>query len=131
MSKRILIIDDNPMSVETMFSLLLDEGFDVCAAYNGERGFKTALSYLPDAIVLDVLLPGWSGIETYEQIKSEPILAHIPVIFITVDLDVVRNQSLDIQDIPILYKPIKGEDLVAQVKAVLSMDDKQGNGSDS
>lgn len=120
MSKRILIIDDNPMSVETMFSLLLEQGYDVCAAYNGERGYKTALSYLPDVIVLDVLLPGWSGLETYEQIKSEPILAHIPIVFITVDLDVLRNQSIDISQVPILYKPIKGEELVAKIEQVLS-----------
>ena len=72
MSEKILIVDDDPSSVEKLYSFFQAKNFEVAAANNGERAYKVALNVMPDLIIMDVLMPGWDGYETTKVFKSDP-----------------------------------------------------------
>lgn len=81
--KKILVIDDEADTVIYMETLLRDNGYDTVSASNGEEGTERAKAEKPDLIVLDVSMPEKSGMRFYKETKSEPELAHIPIIFVT------------------------------------------------
>ena len=87
MSEKILIVDDDPTNVEILYLFLQDKGFQIAVANNGERAYKVALSFKPDLVLMDVLMPGWDGFETTKVFKSDPQLQDIPIIFVTAKLE--------------------------------------------
>jgi DNA-binding response OmpR family regulator len=82
-SKKILIIEDDVFLNELMAKKLIEEGFDVIKAVNGEEGLEMAQQERPDLILLDLILPGMDGFEILEKIKEEPETSAIPVIILS------------------------------------------------
>jgi PAS domain S-box-containing protein len=80
---KILVIDDELIIRQTLKALLSREDVELLEAENGESGLKMAKDHQPDAILLDVLMPGINGFETCRQIRAIPALADIPIIMIT------------------------------------------------
>ena len=78
----ILVVDDDAANLRVLSALLKDD-FKVVIAKSGENAISIAQQSLPNLILLDVLMPDMSGFEVIEQLKSNPITSHIPVIFIT------------------------------------------------
>ena len=87
MSEKILIVDDDPYSVEILYRFLQAKNFQVAIANNGERAYKVAHNVKPDLVIMDVLMPGWNGYETTKVFKSDPQLRDIPIIFVTAKLE--------------------------------------------
>jgi DNA-binding response OmpR family regulator len=87
MPGKILIVDDDPTNVDILYLFLQDKGFQLAVANNGERAYKVALSFKPDLVLMDVLMPGWDGYETTKVFKSDPQLQDIPIIFVTAKLE--------------------------------------------
>ena len=83
MSKRILIVEDEPDMVAIMKLTLESKGFKVIAAYDGEEGLQKAKSEKPDLIILDVLMPKISGDDLATILKKEPETYNIPLIYLT------------------------------------------------
>ena len=83
MTKRILYIDDNPNNRLFVRRILLDEGYDMLEAADGESGWLVAMRECPDVIFTDLLMPGVDGFELTRHLKATPELKHIPVITIT------------------------------------------------
>lgn len=81
--KKILIVDDNPQSVEMLQIILEDEGFAVITAYVGEIGLKKATEEKPDILILDIMLPGMDGYQVCEAVKNNPDTGNIPIIMLT------------------------------------------------
>lgn len=79
---RILIVDDEISNIEIMNALLEDD-YDVCFATSGQQALDTARIAQPDLILLDVLMPDLDGFQVCQRLKSDAILADIPVIFTT------------------------------------------------
>jgi CheY-like chemotaxis protein len=79
----IVLIEDNRLTKTINEHLLIETGYDVSTAEDGERGLKLVQSALPDVVLLDVLLPKLSGEEVLQRLKHEPATADIPVIIIT------------------------------------------------
>lgn len=79
---RILIVDDEPMNLEIFVNLLAAEN-DLRFATSGREACKLALQEPPDLILLDVVMPGMNGHETCRQLKAHPLLANVPIIFVT------------------------------------------------
>lgn len=77
---QILVIDDDPASQDLVKRLLVKEGFQVTVCDNGEDGLKLVKELHPLAVVLDVMMPNIDGWSVLNQIKSDPEIAHIPVI---------------------------------------------------
>jgi PAS domain S-box-containing protein len=79
----VLVIDDDEIVREMLEVYLSKVGYQVAAAANGKEGLKLAKKLRPDAITLDVMMPGMDGWEVLSKLKADPELAHIPVIMLT------------------------------------------------
>jgi DNA-binding response OmpR family regulator len=80
---RILIVDDNQDSAESLASLLSIHGNDVCTAYEGLQALEVAEDYRPEVILLDLGLPGINGFEIAKQMRLSPVLAGTTIVAIT------------------------------------------------
>lgn len=83
MSSTVLIVDDEYSGRETLQSVLEGEGYNLIMAENGPQAIEKAKAYLPDVILLDVMMPGMTGFEVCERIRSDPQVAEIPIIILT------------------------------------------------
>ncbi len=100
----VLVIDDDPVVRDLMRRQLSKEGYVVVTATTGEEGLRVARESRPDAVTLDVLLPGMDGWEVLSQFKADPHLADVPVIMLTMLDDSNMGFALGATDY--LSKPI-------------------------
>jgi DNA-binding response OmpR family regulator len=80
---RVLVIDDEPMLRETLGQVLTDEGYDVDLAVDGETALERVRAARPDAILLDLMMPGMNGRQFLQALRNEPTCAHVPVMIMT------------------------------------------------
>jgi putative two-component system response regulator len=83
MGSMVLIVDDELSGRETLQSVLEGEGYELEMAENGLQAIEKAKNLLPDVIVLDVMMPGMTGFEVCQRIRSDPQIAEIPIIILT------------------------------------------------
>ncbi len=106
-----LVIDDDPSVCDLLRRTLTKEGFRAEAAYSGTEGLRMARELKPDAIILDVLMPGMDGWAVLSALKADPILADIPVVMLTIMDDKSLGYALGAADY--LTKPIDRDRLVS------------------
>jgi DNA-binding response OmpR family regulator len=80
MSKRVLVVDDDPRLVRVVAMYLGLEGFEVVTAIDAEGGLAAIERDSPDLIILDIMMGGLDGIEACSRIRKNPRTAHLPVI---------------------------------------------------
>lgn len=90
---RILIADDDPVSLYLLSNVFTEEGFTVNCVKSGEEALNTVLSFRPDIIVLDIVMKGMYGYEVCERLKANRETADIPVVFISSREDVEAEIS--------------------------------------
>lgn len=120
--KHILIVEDDPEIAGLEKDYLEAEGFQTSVANEGRSGLRMALSGQFDLILLDVMLPGVSGFDICEKIRSE---STVPIVLVTArktDIDKIRGLGLGADDYVI--KPFSPLELVARVKAHISMHER-------
>lgn len=83
MSKRILVIDDDPVSQNMQRFALTRAGYMVTAASTGEEGIQKAVEESPDLIILDILMPGMDGMDVASFLQTNHETARIPIIFLS------------------------------------------------
>jgi putative two-component system response regulator len=83
MTSTVLIVDDEYSGRETLQSVLEGEGYNLIMAENGLQAIEKAKAHQPDVILLDVMMPGMTGFEVCERIRSDPQVAEIPIIILT------------------------------------------------
>ena len=83
MPKRILIVDDEPDAISYISSVLEDNGYEYLSAEDGEQGLELAKKEKPDMILLDLIMPGKSGMLMFQELKKDPELGKIPVIVVS------------------------------------------------
>ena len=81
--KRVLIIDDDSECLEFAKTVLVDEGYEVIIAVDGQEGLKKAVSEHPDLIVLDVMMPEKTGWETCDELRSTKEGIDVPIVYLT------------------------------------------------
>ncbi len=114
---RILICDDQPIIHETLGVYLESEGFTCLSAMNGDEALEMAESQKPDLIVLDLMMPGKSGIEVCRELRRT---SRVPIIMLTAkgeEIDRILGIELGADDY--IVKPFSAREVVARVKAVL------------
>lgn len=117
---RVLLVDDEPDLIWGVRYALTDEGYEVVAAYNGADALVLAREQRPDAIVLDIVMPGLNGIELCHQLRRDAGLASIPILFLSARGAVVdRIQGLNEGGDDYMGKPFDLEELKARIKALL------------
>jgi DNA-binding response OmpR family regulator len=122
MLPKILIVDDDEYVREVIESLLSSQQIELLFAENGAAGIKLAEQFLPDAILLDVMMPGLDGYETCRRIRATPKLAEVPIILITAldDRD-ARLAGLMAGADDFLTKPFDGLEIQIRVKNILRL----------
>ena len=107
----VLVIDDEATVRDLMQRFLVKEGFRVALATGGEEGVRLAKELRPDAITLDVMMPGMDGWAVLSALKADPDLAEIPVIMLTIVDDKNLGYALGASDY--LTKPLDRERLLS------------------
>ena len=116
-SERILVVDDEPSIVDAVATALRYEGFEVDEATTGRGAIAKAQGSLPDLIVLDVMLPDFSGFEIAGRLRADGLA--IPVLFLTARGSLGdKVEGLALGD-DYLTKPFQLLEVVARVKAIL------------
>jgi len=129
MSKKVLIVDDDP-DVRLFNTTVVEEsGYTPIEAANGEEGLKLVKQESPDLVVLDVLMPKQSGIRLYRELKTNKSLQRIPVIMLSgvAKRTFLRSQKAltEFGDKPVpepesyLEKPVEPEELAQEIKKFL------------
>ena len=121
MAKKILIVDDEPNILELVGAVLESEGFEVIRAASGQECLDKLKEDKPDLVLLDMMMPGMSGRETCENIRSNPDTKNLKVIFVTVArFSEVGKEVLTKMDVSdYITKPFDNSDLVARVRKAL------------
>jgi len=121
MPEKILIIDDDIDTLKLVGLMLERQGYEIVVASNGQMGLTRAATERPSLILLDVMMPDLDGYEVTRQLRSDPGLAHIPIIMFTAKTmvdDKVAGFEAGVDDY--LTKPAHPAELTAHVKAVLA-----------
>ena len=123
---RILIIDDDPDLVDSVCRLMAEKKHEMLVAYSGEEGIITAREQKPDAIILDVMMPGKDGYSVCKELKADPCCRAIPVLLLTaVVLQIpsgtytMRN-GMETEADDYIDKPVAPDELVSRVEALLT-----------
>jgi DNA-binding response OmpR family regulator len=99
--KRILLVEDDDAIANVYLMRLQAEGFDVRRVGNGEDALAAALSYKPDLVLLDVMMPKVSGFDVLDILRNTPETANLKIIMLTAlsqDSDKERAESLGVDD---------------------------------
>lgn len=118
--QRVLVVDDDHEVVRLMRAYLERAGYEVLVAYEGETAVYTLRHEKPDLILLDLMLPGRDGMEITRLVRSDPQLAHIPIIMLTArvdDTDKIVGLEMGADDY--VTKPYNPREVVARVRARL------------
>ncbi len=107
--KRVLIIEDDPSFSKILANLCRKKGFKCIHASTGEAGLEDAMRFLPHGIILDIRLPGKSGITVLNELKRDPKTRHIPVEVLSVED--VESQVLKMGAVGFVSKPMTSEEL--------------------
>ena len=120
---RILIIDDEQDILDILSYNLVKEGFEVQTATNGIQGIELAKKYIPDLIILDVMMPIMDGIEVCEILRKIPELENLRICFLTArGEDYSQIAGLDAGADDYVTKPIKPKVLISRIKALTRRD---------
>jgi DNA-binding response OmpR family regulator len=118
---KVLVIDDEaPIRLLCRVNLEA-EGVDVVEAADGERGLEVARAEVPDAILLDVMLPGLHGWAVAERLLEDEATRNIPIIFLTARADLRdRARGMDLGGVDYVTKPFNPVDLAPLVRDVVA-----------
>ncbi|MEH2148015.1 hybrid sensor histidine kinase/response regulator [Nostoc sp.] len=119
----ILIVDDNPANLQVLSSFLDQSSFEVWAARSGEKALQLLENDdLPDLILLDVMMPGIDGFETCKQLKSNPRIQDIPVIFMTALSETAdKVKGLQLGAVDYITKPFQHEEVLVRIENHLKL----------
>jgi putative two-component system response regulator len=118
----ILVADDNQMNRELLCDILLGEGYKVVCAEDGSRALHTMNSRPVDLALLDIMMPGISGLDICQSIKSSPETRFIPVVLVTGLTSVderIRGIRAGADDF--LSKPVNSQELLARTRSLLRL----------
>ena len=124
----ILIIEDEPDINELLSISLLENNYTVSKAFDGEKGLNIARELSPDLILLDLMLPGISGLDVCKLLKSEQETSFIKIIILTAlsqEHDIVKGLELGADDY--ITKPFSMMVLNARIKSVLRRNLREKN----
>ena len=121
MTHKILIVDDEPNIVMSLEFLLKKEGFQIDTAGDGDAALEKIRSFMPDLVLLDVMMPKKSGYEVCEILRADPAFANLRIIMLTAKgRDTEQAKGLALGADAYMLKPFSTKDLVVKIRDVLA-----------
>ena len=120
---RILSVEDDPEFQHLISHVLRNQGFEVHYAFTGPEGHEKALSLNPDLILMDMMLPGLSGVEVVKLLKKHKATKDIPIIVLTAyptDVNFFESEIKALGVVEYLRKPVQTEELIPRIKRLLA-----------
>ncbi len=120
MPKRILIADDEPAVRQLLELVLRSQGYDVLTTQNGDQLVRTAQEWVPDLVIVDLMMPQMDGYEAIRQLRNDTRTAHLPMLILTARAsaeDVVTGFDTGADDY--VTKPFNIPELLARIRAHL------------
>lgn len=120
--RRVLIVDDDQLVRATTRAMLESADLLVLEAADGPEGLALAAEHQPDAIILDLMMPGIDGYETCEGLKAHPVTKDIPVIICTASGELsMTRRAYAAGAVACIPKPVRGASLLATLDAALKV----------
>ncbi len=124
--RKILVVDDDPDIVEILRYNLSLGGYDVKSAFNGKEAIKKAKIFLPEIILLDVMMPEMDGIEACSLIKEIPSLVNTRIIFLSArSEDYTQLSAFDAGADDYISKPVKPKILLKKIESIFKRINKK------
>lgn len=118
----ILIVDDLPNNIKVATQFLQKLEVKIIYATSGKQAIQRALNTQPDLILMDVMMPEMDGFETVKELKNNPLLSSIPIIFLTAKSEIEDlKKGFEIGGVDYITKPFNGEELIARVSTHLEL----------
>ncbi|MDM8522250.1 response regulator [Desulfococcaceae bacterium HSG8] len=123
----ILIVDDEPMNHDIFKALMYKEGYDLISAANGLEAIEKAREYMPDVILLDVMMPEMDGFEACRRLRADDLLAEVPIVMVTtLDDKESRLTGIEAGADDFLTKPYDKDELRARVRTIVRLNRYRG-----
>jgi DNA-binding response OmpR family regulator len=121
MAKKVLIADDEPNIVTSLEYLMTKSGYRVEVARNGEEALELVASFLPDLVLLDVMMPRRSGYEVCQKMRERADWGHIKIVMLSAKgREAEVNKGLSLGADAYVTKPFSNRELIARVAALLA-----------
>ena len=118
----ILVVDDTVANLRLLVSILVERGYTVRPASNGNMALSSARTEPPDLILLDIIMPNMNGYEVCEQLKADELTREIPVIFISAISEVIdKVKAFAIGGVDYITKPFQVEEVLVRVETHLAL----------
>ena len=121
MAKKVLIADDEPNIVTSLEFLMTRGGYEVQVARNGEEALALVESFVPDLVLLDVMMPQRSGYEVCQKLRARPEWRHIKIVMLSAkgrEAEVSKGLSLGAD--AYVTKPFSNRELLERVSGLLA-----------
>jgi two-component system cell cycle response regulator len=117
----LLVVDDELAVLKMVEVLLRDSPFRVVTATSGEEALHKANSHAVDIVLLDIMMPGISGVTVCGHLRANPKLNHVPIVMLTALDDYhTRRQAMQAGATDLMTKPVGREELIAKLNGVLA-----------
>ena len=121
MNKKILVVEDDPISLRLIQYTLQHEGYQVLSAPNGLDGMRKVQEEEPDLVILDVMLPGIDGFEVCYRLRAEPQTAQLPILMLSAKAqEMDKTTGLKVGADDYLTKPASPSEIVKRVETLLA-----------
>lgn len=122
----IVVADDNPIHLKLLVSVLKGEGYEVIGANNGSECLHVSRQKIPQAVVLDVMMPEQTGFEVCETMRSDPKLSDIPVLFVSAFSDTQHiDEGMSSGGNDYLVKPVSRNVLVSRLNRLINQHERE------
>ena len=120
MPKKILVVEDDPVSQQLVRSILEKSGYLVGLAENGQEGIQVASTYKPDLIVMDIMMPIMGGFEACAQIRQDKEIGHTPIILLTALTEIEHKiKGFEAGGDDYIAKPFDSKEFLSRIEALL------------
>ncbi len=112
----ILVVDDTPANVRVLTDALVKHGYEICSAMSGDRALEIVQDFVPDLILLDVMMPEMDGYTVCQRLKERPETHDIPVMFLSaIDNPSDKVRAFQVGGIDYITKPFHLDEVIARV----------------
>lgn len=120
MAQKILVVDDDPVILKWVKTLLKGKGYKVAVVETGQAALESIKKDAPDLIILDIILPDMDGYQVCNKIRASAEYGNVPIIFLTVRDKELNDQIIQRLNIVYIQKPANGQVLLEKIEQLLT-----------